>query len=255
MDTKLFINNDQYIAGMTMKDDSEPECNNMAFHICENPENVLKNRKNLASLLQCDLTNFVCANQTHSANFYKVTSRDKGCGAICLDNAIADTDALYTYENDILLSSFTADCVPVLFYNNKNGMIGAIHSGWQGTVKEISLRLFEHLTHAEASDPKDFHVFLGSALSQEKFEVDFDVYEKFKNLGYADHFMYYNDKTNKYHIDNQKTVKKQLEIIGVPSNQITIDDTCTYQSKNGFSYRENKKDGRHLSFIMKRSLS
>jgi hypothetical protein len=134
-------------------------------------------------------------------------------------------------------------------------MIGAIHSGWQGTVKEISLRLFEHLTHAEASDPKDFHVFLGSALSQEKFEVDFDVYEKFKNLGYADHFMYYNDKTNKYHIDNQKTVKKQLEIIGVPSNQITIDDTCTYQSKNGFSYRENKKDGRHLSFIMKRSLS
>ena len=55
-----------------------------------------------------------------------------------MDTAIPDTDALYTYEPNLVLCSFTADCVPVIFYNEVNGLIGVIHSGWQGTVKEIT---------------------------------------------------------------------------------------------------------------------
>lgn len=50
------------------------------------------------------------------------------------------------------------------------------------------------------------------ALSQQKFEVDADVYEKFHNLGYAEDFMYYNAQTNKYHIDNQQTVKSNVSL-------------------------------------------
>ena len=65
--------------------------------------------------------------------------------------------------------------------------------------------------------------------------------------------MYFNDQTNKYHIDNQLTVKKQLELSGIPVEQITIDQTCTFQDPNGFSYREDKQCGRHLSFIVRKS--
>ena len=64
--------------------------------------------------------------------------------------------------------------------------------------------------------------------------------------------MYYNGQTLKYHIDNQQTVKKQCELAGIPAEQITIDRTCTYVSTDGFSYRQDKQVGRHLSFIMKK---
>ena len=111
----------------------------------------------------------------------------------------------------------------------KTGLIGVIHSGWQGTVKEITTKLFDHLIHVEQCDPTDLHVHIGAALSQEKFEVDEDVYVKFKDLGYADEFMYFNDESHKYHIDNQLTVKKQLELAGIRAEQIAIDETCTYQ--------------------------
>ena len=114
------------------------------------------------------------------------------------------------------------------------------------------MKVFEHLTQVEHCNPSDFHVQIGAALSQEKFEVDEDVYVKFKDLGYADDFIYYNDQTHKYHIDNQQTVKKQCELAGIPADQITIDPTCTYVSPDGFSYREDKQSGRHLSFIMKK---
>jgi YfiH family protein len=222
----------------------------MAFHACEKPESVIFNRKRLADTLYCKLEDFVSASQTHSANFHKVTLADKGRGATIGATAIPDTDALYTVEPNVLLCSFTADCVPVIFWNEANNLIGVIHSGWQGTVKEITLKVFKHLKDVEGCKPADFHVQIGMALSQEKFEVDEDVYVKFKALGYADDFMYFNKATNKYHIDNQKTVEQQLKLAGIPENRIAIDRTCTYVSPDGFSYRQDKKAGRHLSFVM-----
>lgn len=252
MNIQFYINNESLLAGTTFKTTEAFEQNNMALHICEDEEHVVENRKRLAATLQCDLHNFVCANQTHSDHFYKVTKEDMGKGASSAQTAIPNTDALYTYETNILLCTFTADCVPVIFYNEQKGLVGVIHSGWQGTVKEITLKMFSHLEEKELCDPKDFIVFIGTALSQEKFEVDEDVYLKFKALGYADDYMYYNETTNKYHIDNQLTVKKQCELAGIPSENIQIDRTCTFQNPNGFSYRENKKAGRHVSFIMKK---
>lgn len=252
MKTNIYLDNEKFISGITLKDDTELENNNMALHTCISPRNILENRQKLTATLHCELDQFICTHQTHSANFHKVTLADKGRGADLLDTAIKDTDALYTYEPNLLLCSFTADCVPVIFYNETNGLIGVVHSGWQGTVKEITLKLFEHVIEMEHCNPRDFHVQIGMALSQEKFEVDADVYLKFKDLGYADDFMYLNELTNKYHIDNQLTVKKQCELAGIPSHQISIDPTCTYLSPSGFSYREDKQSGRHMSFIMRK---
>ena len=252
MKTNIYLNNEKFISGITLKDETESENNNMALHVCETIENVIENRKKLATFLGIELDTFVCANQTHSSNFHRVTLDDKGRGADRMDSAIADTDALYTYESNLLLCSFTADCVPVIFYNEMNGLIGVIHSGWQGTIKEITLKLFEHLKQVEQCNPSDLYVQIGAALSQEKFEVDEDVYVKYKLLGYADEFIYYNDQTHKYHIDNKQTVKKQCELAGIPSDRISIEPTCTYLNPDGFSYRQDKQSGRHLSFIMKK---
>lgn len=249
---KNYMNLAGFIAGTTMKEPEMAELNNMALHICENTEDIIQNRKQLAEEIGCHIGDFVCAMQTHSANFYKVTEDDRGRGAFTIEDAIADTDALYTYESGIVLTSFSADCVPVLLYNEKSGVIAAVHSGWQGTVKEVTSKLLQQLIVEEKNDPAAFHIYIGPALSQDKFEVDKDVYEKFKALGYADEFIYYNEETKKYHIDNQKTVKKQCELAGIPSAQIHIDSTCTYIDERTFSYRQDKNCGRHMSFIMKK---
>lgn len=252
MKQKIYVENDQIIAGITLKDATTAEQNNMAFNVCQNKVSVLENRQQLADILQTDVSQFVCANQTHSANFLKVEKQHIGLGAHNYESAVFNTDALYTFEKNIVLSSFTADCVPVLFYNRKIELIGAIHSGWQGSVKEITRHLFDHLKTTEACEMGDLHVIIGPALSQEKFEVDADVYEQFKALGYAQDFMYYNEETKKYHINNQLTVRKQCELAGVPIANIEIDPMCTFLDESGFSYRQSKQAGRHLSFILQK---
>lgn len=252
MKSIIYTDDSKFLAGITMKDKEAPEANNMALHACVDPAKIAKNRTSLAASVNSSINDLVCAQQTHSANFHRAETLDKGRGALDLASAIPDTDALYTYESGILLSSFAADCVPILFFNESAGVVGAVHSGWQGTAKEISMKLFQHLIKAEQCRPEDFRIQIGPALSQKKFEVDEDVYSKFKALGYADSFSYYNEETGKYHIDNQLVVKKQCELAGIPSGSIAVDRICTYQDPSGFSYRENRKAGRHMAFIMKK---
>jgi copper oxidase (laccase) domain-containing protein len=93
---------------------------------------------------------------------------------------------------------------------------------------------------------------IGPAISQERFEVDRDVCDRFKALGYADEWISFHEKTGKYHIDNQLTVKRQCELQGIPAANILIDRTCTYSSSDCFSHRRDKICGRHLTFILRK---
>ena len=146
----------------------------------------------------------------------------------------------------------TADCVPITFYSEKANLIGAIHSGWSGTVKEISLHLFNYLKETEHIALEDVYVHIGYSICADKFEVDADVADKFKNLGYADSFITFKSETNKYHIDNQLVVKTQCELAGIPAKNISIDRECTYLLEEGFSYRQDRSCGRHVSFIVRK---
>lgn len=252
MNIKQYIHTNSVVAGITLKDDTFLEAHNMALHVCEDPSAIIHNRQQLATSLNMNLAQFVCAEQTHSSNFHKVERKDVGAGSTTMDDAIMNTDGLYTFEKNVVLCSFSADCVPVFLYDETRGMVGAIHSGWQGTVKEITRKMVTHLLEQEQLQKEHIHVHIGMALSQERFEVDRDVYDRFAALRYADDFMYFNAQTSKYHIDNQLTVKQQCIIAGIPAENITIDNTCTFNSAQGFSYRQDRQAGRHLSYIYQR---
>lgn len=250
---KLYVDHEKVLAGITLKtDDEQTERNNMALHSCNKEKTVVQNRKRLAQLLNSSLEDFVCANQTHSANFYEVTKKDRGLGARTQSNAIANTDALYTTESGIVLAAFTADCVPLFFYDEATEIVGVIHSGWKGTVQEITKKTLMHVSESKGLSMDKFRIIIGMALSQRRFEVDEDVFIQFQQLGYADSFITFNEKTNKYHIDNQLVIKQQCEDLGIPTEHISIDRTCTFDSDAGFSYREDREAGRHLAFITKK---
>lgn len=247
---KLYIDQSSILTGISLKNKVHAEANNMAFHVSKNQENVVENRKRLATIINQPLDRFVCAQQTHSDRVYKVTEKDCGRGAKDEQNAVPRTDALYTTESNIVLCTFTADCVPLFLYNPKANIIGVVHSGWSGTVKEITMKTLHYIVEKEDCNITDFHIYIGTALSQKRFEVDEDVFRLFDVLEYAKPFITYNNKTNKYHIDNQQVVAAQCRQIGIKEENIKIDSTCTYDSPTGFSYREDKETGRHLGFIL-----
>ena len=48
-----------------------------------------------------------------------------------------EADAIITNKKKLPIAVLTADCVPILLYDNNNNMIAAIHAGWKGAYKGI----------------------------------------------------------------------------------------------------------------------
>ena len=46
-------------------------------------------------------------------------------------------DAMITKMKGVAIGVVTADCVPIIFYDIKNKIIGCIHAGWKGAFSGI----------------------------------------------------------------------------------------------------------------------
>lgn len=245
--------NQEYIAGTTLRNPNKAENNNTALHCAKDKNAVLSNRERLAQKVGISMSRFVFANQTHSDHIKKITNDDAGKGAFHIEDAIADCDALYTRESNLLIGVFTADCVPILLYDPIEKLICAIHSGWMGTTKQITTKAIQTLIQDEGCLPHNLHAFIGASIAYHSFEVGMEVVAKIKALPF-DSTPYITYKENdKAYIDNKGLNYQMLINAGLLKEHITIDknDTLT-DNESFFSYRRDKECGRHLSFIVRK---
>lgn len=252
MTIQYYSPGDSLVAGTTLKDTALPFDGNLALHTGDDPKQIVSNRQKLADELGKTLDQLVFANQSHSKNAYQVTASDGGRGSESTDTAIDDVDALYSYDKDIVIGVFTADCVPVLFYDERTQLIGAIHSGWKGTVQNVVSNTFAQIkAENTALYMGSVKAILGPSISQASFEVDADVADQFRALGYADKYIQWDEARGKYFVDNQATVAEQLKRVGFLEENISLSSQDTLQMTDGFSYRQDKTKGRHFNFIFR----
>ncbi len=221
--------------------------NNMSFNTKEDKSIIIKNREKLAKCIGYTLNDFVIGEQTHSSNFYKVEISDKGCGAYDIESAIKNNDALYTFESNIVLATYHADCVPIFFTSKKHKLIGIIHAGWGGTSKHITYNTLNHIISTYNINPEDIKVHIGPSISQENYEVGKDVLEKLGS--YKEAFI---NSHNSAYADIALINKLQVMSLGITN--IDHDDRCTYKHSDLFySHRRDNNTGRMLAFIFQRS--
>ncbi|MCI9525212.1 MAG: peptidoglycan editing factor PgeF [Erysipelotrichaceae bacterium] len=245
--------NNELIAATTLRNPNKKENNNMALHCGGILDDVLLNRTHLAQKFGLSLDQMTFANQTHSDHVYCVQADDQGKGARSVEDAILDCDALYTRETNHLIGVFTADCVPILLYDPIEKLICAIHSGWQGTVKQITSKTLRVLTEKEGCKAENIQAYIGPSIAFHSFEVGMEVVEKVKALPFdtSDYILYKNN--GKALVDNQGLNMRMLEIAGVQSGAITLDKNDTFMNNPSFfSYRRDHACGRHLSFIIRK---
>ena len=109
----------------------------------DDPNNVIENYRRLGDALGFDIHNLVLSRQTHSDIVYTATEKDRGAGLFAPH--LEECDGLITAVPGLALVVFTADCTPLLFWDEKTGAVGAAHSGWRGTVSGIGARVVESM--------------------------------------------------------------------------------------------------------------
>lgn len=172
-----------------------------------------------------ELENIVSAKLDHGKKVRVVTKKDGG-------RIIDSVDGLITRDKDLCLTVTISDCLPSLFYDCKNKVIGITHVGWRGVVKNINSVLVSKMIKEFGSDSKNIKVYIGPHIKKCHFEIKEDIVDKFKK--YKNCILY---KNNKIFIDLEKIVVEQLVRNGVLKNNISISKDCTYCNDNYFSFR------------------
>ena len=154
---------------------------NLSFSRGDDREAVMENFRRLAEALEVDDRKFVFTDQTHTTNVRKVTAADAGKG-LTRERDYRDVDGLITDEPGLVLSTFYADCVPLLFLDPVHRAIGLSHSGWRGTVGRMGAVTVAAMQREYGSRPRDLLCAVGPSICQDCYEVGDDVAKEFRGV-------------------------------------------------------------------------
>ena len=229
---------------------------NLGFNLGDEREKVLENFRILGSLFEAKPEDFVLTQQTHSVNVRHVGREDRGKG-IFRERDYTDVDALMTDEEGVILSAFSADCVPILLYDKGHRAIASCHSGWRGTHGRILARVIEAMQREFSSKPEEIYIAIGPSICKNCYEVSEDVGEAFleafpalreetKNVSPIERV-----SEEKFHIDLWELNRIIALEAFIPPENISISGYCTMERPDlFFSHRYSQgKRGVQGAFI------
>lgn len=206
-------------------------------------EEVRTNRNLLAAAMGVEGARLYLPSQVHETRIVNVTSRTTV-------DELQDTDALITREKGICIAVMSADCVPVLLYDRKNQVVGAVHSGWRGTVARILEKTLLEMRAVFGTKGEDVVAGIGPSVSQESYEVGEEVVQSVHHAFGKEHDLMIAQPGNKAKLDLWKANKVQLLEFGVSGSLIEISDLCTVKNNEHFFSARKGDAGRFAAGIL-----
>ena len=230
---------------------------NLSFSVEDAKENVLENFRRIGERFGKAPEDFVLSKQSHETKVLKVGMKDRGKG-ITKDRDYEGIDALITDEEGLILSCFSADCVPILFYDPIRKAVGACHSGWRGTKGKILRNVVEEMSKHFSSNPADILIAIGPSISKEQYIVSEDL-----GLSFLEDYKDYSEEDSSSPIRRLSEDKFQLDLwdlnrrialdCGLKKEHISISGYCTMENPElFFSHRYSQgRRGLQGAFILK----
>ena len=211
---------------------------NLGGHVQDEPDTVTANR----AIFQTQLVGAkpIFLTQVH------------GTRVATLDAASADgieADACITRTSLLACTIMVADCLPLLFTDDRGQVVAAAHAGWRGLAQGVIEETVHSVCAAAQAKPSQVLAWLGPCIGPEAFEVGQDVKEALKA---PDYFQPHPVHANKWLADLAGMARARLCAMGVRS--ITGNDStmawCTVsQPLMLFSYRRDGRTGRFAASI------
>jgi YfiH family protein len=209
-------------------------------------KNISKNLAIVRKKINTQSKKIILLNQAHSGKFHFINKALK-----VLKNKF-NGDALITNKSNLPIAVLSADCAPILIYDEKTKMIAAIHAGWKGAYKDIIAKVINFMIKKGCSS-KNITAAIGPCISINSYQVKDDFILKFIKKD-KNNRIFFKKINNKNYFNLSKYIYFQLKALNI--KKIDIINKDTFISKNNFfsarrSIRQNKKDyGRNISIIM-----
>ena len=211
----------------------------------DNKKNIKKNLQIVRKKISKKAKNIFLVHQIHSNKFIFIDET--------YDNKKKPkADAIITNRKNFPIAVLTADCAPILIYEDKMKMIAAIHAGWKGAFKGIIAKVIKFMIK-KGCKLENITAVVGPSISQKNYEVKDDFKKKFIQKD-KKNYIFFKNKKNRLYFDLTKYIYASLKTIKIKNIDILKIDTFDIKNKF-FSARRALKlkhndYGRNISIIM-----
>lgn len=188
------------------------------------------------------VTSIVVTEQTHSTNVVAVTVAEDPV------TTIPNCDGLVTTLKNVVLTALTADCVPIIYRDDTNGVVGVSHQGWKGTIENLPEKMISQMVELGAKT-ESIKCAIGPSVNYCCYEVYGPRYWKFKDVFSEQVFQIKGDKT---YLNLNKANFINLVASGIKPANIDYFPFCTSCNEEKFwSYTRDKGiKGEMMNFVM-----
>ena len=208
---------------------------NIGFGSDDEKQAVTENRRRTMESLNLPETSLTTIYQVHGATAIHAATPWAHADA-------PKADGLATSTPGVALGIATADCAPVLFADERAGVIGACHAGWKGAhagITDATIAAMEDL----GADRQNIIAVIGPCIAQPSYEVGSEFRASFLELDPAyDRFFMPGSRPEKFQFDLPGFVKTKLEDAGVAQAGWLGRDTKDEETEF-FSYRRTTLNG------------
>ena len=100
-------------------------------------KNIFNNLNYVAKKMVVEKSKLILMHQTHSNKVVQIKKNNYKKKIVA--------DAMITKMKGIALGVVTADCVPIIFYDAENEVVGCIQAGWKGAFSDIIKNTFSKI--------------------------------------------------------------------------------------------------------------
>ena len=212
---------------------SEPpfDSMNLGRSVGDQAQAVASNRARLESIVPARL---VWMHQVHGDQVLELT-QDTESGA--------QADACLSRQSGLACAIMVADCLPLLFTDEKGSVVAGAHAGWRGLAGQGGRGVVEATLGAMREVAAgQLLVWLGPCIGQDAFEVGPEVYLAFTAQDSGAQALFRPGRPGKFHADLQGLARHSLSKLGV--KRIFGNDGsmpwCTHA--NGSSFFSHRRD-------------
>jgi polyphenol oxidase len=219
---------------------------NVAVGPGDEPDSVAENLQRLARAIEVDASRLYQTSQVHGAAVRTVRGSDDRRTVLH-----EEADALVTRDRDTAIGVRVADCVPVLFLDERTGYVAAAHAGWKGLVGGVLGAAVATLDGNQgAGEHTALVAAIGPCIGPCCFEVGEDVAATIAAAAPEDPAVVRRG-ASKPRVDLRRAVRAQLRGLGLDDARIEDVAGCTRcEPERFFSYRrDGARSGRHLAII------
>lgn len=151
-------------------------------------------------------------------------------------------DGLATRMPRLALGILTADCLPILFADVEEGVIGAAHAGWRGALAGIAEATVASMVGLGARAER-IVAALGPCIRQPSYEVGAEFRDTFVAADHASRDLFLpSRRPNHYQFDLPGFVERRLQAIPIAAIEVLPYDTLA-EFDRFFSYRRTTLNG------------